>query len=368
MTVAYAYLERQYAELRGDLDAAYSRVMASGHFIRGEELLAFEREFSRFLGVGHCVGVANGYDALAIALEALGVGSGQEVIVPDHTFIATWLAVTSIGAEVVPVDVLEGTYNIDPSAVSKAITDRTVAIIPVHLYGMAADMSQLMEIANRYGLKVLEDCAQAHGARWKGKPVGTFGHAAAFSFYPTKNLGCFGDGGAIVTNAKRIDEQVRALSNYGSSTKNLHTILGRNSRLDELQAAFLRVKLRALEGWVNRKQKIARFYFDSLNGKVMGLYGEDFPESHVWHIFPIRVRDRTKLANRLASRGISTQVHYPRPPHLQPAYSGLNLVEGSFPIAERISREELSLPIDPTLLESEQSEVVESIISLLEAG
>ena len=350
MKVPFLDLKAQYLELQGELDAAYRRVMDSGWYLLGAELEAFESEFARYCEVRHCIGVGNGLDSLHLILRACGIGAGDEVIVPSNTYIATWLAVTYAGATPVPVEPDPGTCNIDPSRIEGAVTRRTKAILPVHLYGQPADMDPINEIASRHGLRVFEDAAQAHGARYRGRRTGGLGDAAGFSFYPGKNLGAFGDGGAITTNDDELAQRVRMLRNYGSRVKYHHELQGFNSRLDELQAALLRVKLARLDEWNGRRKTVAASYLELLQGNK-NLVLPRVPDGiePVWHLFVIRNAQRDALQKRLADNGVGTLIHYPIPPHLQGAYRDLNLHQGEFPIAEALHREVLSLPIGPHL-------------------
>ncbi|KQW90163.1 erythromycin biosynthesis sensory transduction protein eryC1 [Massilia sp. Root418] len=355
--IPFLDLSAMHAELRPQLDDAFRRVLDSSNFILGPETAAFEREFADYCGARHCIGVGNGLDALFLTLKAWGVGPGDEVIVPSNTFIATWLAVSYTGATPVPVEPDPRTMNIDPALIEAAITPRTRAIMPVHLYGQPADMDPIMELAARRGLKVLEDAAQAHGARYKGRRAGTLGHAAGFSFYPGKNLGALGDGGAIVTNDDTLAEQLRTLRNYGSKVKYYNEVQGHNSRLDELQAALLRTKLPLLDGWNVRRRALAAQYSAALQGS--GLVPQHVPEwaEPVWHLYVVRSAQRQQLQEGLAARGIQTIIHYPVPPHLQPAYAELKLEPGRFPVSEAIHAEVLSLPFWPQMQDSQQAEV-----------
>lgn len=350
MKVPFLDLTAPYKELRSELDAAYRRVMESGWFILGEEVEAFEQEFAAYCGAKHCIGVGNGLDALHMILRACRIGEGDEVIVPANTFIASWLAISYAGAQPVPVEPDPRTYNLDPDRVAAAITSKTKAIMPVHLYGQPAEMDDFMTIAERHDLKVIEDAAQAHGAQYRGRISGELGHIAAFSFYPVKNLGALGDGGAVVTNDDRLAGRVRVFRNYGSKRKYHHTEKGYNSRLDEMQSAFLRVKLAHLNEWNQRREKIASYYLHNLAG-LPDLTLPYFPEwiSHAWHIFPIRFPKRDHLQQFLKSKGVDTLIHYPVPPHLSRAYADLGIPKGSFPITEEIASSELSLPMGPHL-------------------
>ncbi|HEY0037014.1 MAG TPA: DegT/DnrJ/EryC1/StrS family aminotransferase [Longimicrobium sp.] len=358
VTVPFLNLSGVYDELRAEIDAAVQRVLASGWYLLGDELTGFEEEFARFCDVDSCVGLSNGLDALHLILRALDIGAGDEVIVPSNTYIASWLAVSQAGATPVPVEPDPGTYNLDPARIEAAITPRTRAIMPVHLYGQTADMDPILEIAARHGLRVVEDAAQAQGARYRGRPAGSLGDAAAWSFYPGKNLGALGDAGAVTTRDPEIAERVRLLRNYGSRTKYVHEVQGYNNRMDEIQAAVLRVKLRHLNEWNARRARVAARYLDGLEGT--GLVLPEVPEwaEPVWHVFVVRSAARDALQRALAEQGIATVVHYPTPPHLQGAYAGLGLGAGGLPISERIHAEVLSLPMGPHMDEDQ----VESVI------
>lgn len=357
MRVPFLDLKATYAELRDGLDAAYRRVMASGRYVLGEELAAFESEFAAYCGVKHCIGTGNGLDALHLILRAMDIGPGDEVIVPANTFIASWLAVTYAGAVPVPVEPLPSTYNIDPARIEEAVTPRTRAIIAVHLYGQPADMDPIRDVARRHGLKVVEDAAQAHGARYKGRRTGGLGDAAGFSFYPGKNLGAFGDGGAVTTDDDTLAHRVRTLRNYGSQVKYVNERKGFNSRLDELQAAFLRVKLTRLDAWNERRRAVAKRYRADL-ASVAGVILPHVPEwaEPVWHLFVIRTPHRDLLQRRLAERGIETLIHYPVPPHKQAAYREMG--GRSYPITEGIHAEVLSLPMGPAMTDADVACVV----------
>lgn len=345
--VPFLDLKALYLELKEEIDAACRRVMASGVYILGEEGTAFEKEFAEYCDVKYCIGVGNGLDALHLILRAMEIGPNDEVIVPANTFIATWLAVSYAGATPVPVEPNETTYNIDPTKIEAAITAKTKAIMPVHLYGQPADMEPILEIARSYKLKVFEDAAQAHGARYKGKRVGGLGDAAGFSFYPGKNLGAFGDGGAITTNDPMLAEKVKSLRNYGSQKKYSHDVSGFNSRLDELQAAFLRIKLLHLDEWNARRLKLVECYQRCLAGTKVLLPEISVGFESVLHLFVIRTINRDMLQAGLKEAGIETLIHYPTPPHKQGAYRSMQ--GHDLPIAERTSREVLSLPIGPHL-------------------
>lgn len=349
MTVPFLDLQATYFELRGEIDSAIKRVLESGWYILGEEVSTFEQEYAAYCEAKYCVGVANGLDALHLALLALSVGPGDEVIVPSNTYIATWLAVSQCGATPVPVEPNEATYNIDPACIEEAITPRTKAILPVHLYGQPADIDPILEIARKHGLKVLEDAAQAHGARYKGKRIGAHGDVVAWSFYPGKNLGAYGDGGAITTDDPEIADRIRVLRNYGSRVRYVNEVQGYNSRLDPVQAAVLRVKLKVLDAWNARREKIAARYTTAL--AATGLIFPAVPAwaEPIWHLYMVQNSRRDTLQKTLGEAGISTLIHYPIPPHLQQAYANAGYVEGQFPIAERMASQLLSLPIGPQL-------------------
>jgi dTDP-3-amino-3,4,6-trideoxy-alpha-D-glucose transaminase len=362
MTVAFLDPSATYRELQADLDAAYRRVMDSGTYVLGEEVDAFEAEFAAFCGAPHAVGVGNGLDALVIALRAAGVGPGDEVIVPAHTFIATWLAVARTGATIVPAEVDPDTLNLAPSAVEAAITPCTRALVPVHLYGHPADMDALDALAWQRELVVIEDAAQAHGARYRGRMAGMLGDAGCFSFYPGKNLGAFGDGGALTCAEPALAAAARSLRNYGSSAKYVHDELGDNSRLDPLQAAFLRVKLGRLAAWNARRAEIAGTYLRELDGVdelVLPAVRDDVEPA--WHLFCVRHPRRDALQAHLAERGITTLVHYPQPPHLTGAFAHLGIGSGAFPVSEAAGATLLSLPIGPHLDDDAVARVVEAV-------
>jgi dTDP-4-amino-4,6-dideoxygalactose transaminase len=349
---------------KNELEICFNRVLHSGSYILGEECAEFEREYAAFCNVNHCVGVGNGLEAMHLTLRAWDVGVGDEVIVPSNTYIATWLAVNYAGATPVPVEPNFSTYNLDPQRIEAAITSKTKAIIPVHLYGQAADMTPIMRLAKLHGLKVLEDAAQAHGGLYEEQRVGSLGDAAAFSFYPGKNLGCLGDGGCVTTNDSTLATKIRQLRNYGSSIKYHNITRGFNSRLDELQASFLRAKLPFLDRDNLRRQEIADFY----NKNLAQVNFLTIPSTlnivkHVWHLYVVRVNDRLALQEKLKRKGINTLIHYPIPPHLQPAYSDMGFKNGDLPISEKIHEEVLSLPIGPTMEIEQAKSVVEAILS-----
>jgi dTDP-4-amino-4,6-dideoxygalactose transaminase len=357
--VAFLDLKAGYIEIKDELDAAYQRVMDSGWYILGAELEAFESEFAAYCGASYCVGVGNGLEALHLILRAYGIGPGDEVIVPANTYIATWLAVSQCGARPVAVEPVEDTYNIDPARIEAAITSRTKAIMPVHLYGQTAAMDEVNAIATRYELKVIEDGAQGHGALFKGRRAGSLGDAAGFSFYPGKNLGAFGDGGAVVTSDRDLVKKIKALRNYGSRIKYHNEIKGYNSRLDELQAAFLRVKLGKLDDWNERRRSLAERYLQYLDPDYYTLPVVPEWAEPVWHIFAVRSTRRDVVLQHLADRGIGAMIHYPVPPHLQPAYAELKIDPGAYPISEMIHRQVFSLPLWPQMSLAQQDYVIE---------
>lgn len=357
-------LKAPYRELREELDAAYRRVMDKGWLILGDEVVRFEEEYAAYCGVSYCVGVGNGLDALHLILRGYDIGVGDEVIVPSNTYIATWLAVSYAGAMPVPVEPDGETYNIDPTRIEAAITPRTKAILPVHLYGQPADMGPIMELAEKYGLKVIEDNAQAQGALYKGKRTGALGHAAGHSFYPTKNLGAMGDAGAITTNDTALAARVRRLRNYGSQKKYFNEEKGFNSRLDELQAAFLRVKLPYLDEWNARRTRRAEQYMRVFGECKNILVPIVRPwATPVWHVYAIRSTQRDALQIHLGGQGVGTLIHYPVPPHLSPAYTEMRLARGAFPLAEVLADTELSLPLGPHLTAEECDVVIDGVKS-----
>ena len=361
MNVPFVSFLPMEKELESDLRDAFNRVFTRSWYIEGQEDAAFEKAFAAFCGTKYCVGVGNGLDALMLILKALDIGEGDEVIVPSNTYIATALAVTYVGAKPVFVEPEAETFNIDPSRIEAAVTPRTKAIMPVHLYGRACDMDPIMSIAAKHSLRVIEDCAQAHGATYKGRKVGTFGDAAGFSFYPGKNLGALGDAGAVVTDNEDIAVKVRALGNYGSDYKYHHIYKGNNSRLDELQAAFLSAKLPHLERMNAARRQIADRYLSEIKNPavILPLVSEGYVP--VWHIFGIRCSRRDELEKHLAGRGITTNKHYPIPMHLQECYRDLGFNEGDFPIAEEISRTELSLPMFYGMTDAEIQAVISAV-------
>ena len=351
------------AAQRAELVAAFERVVDSGWYVLGQEVQAFEREYAAWCGAAHAVGVGNGLDALGLVLRAWGVGPGDEVIVPANTYIASWLAVTQTGATPVPVEPDEHTFNIDPARIEAAITPRTRVVMPVHLYGRPADLAPIVIIARRFGLRVLEDAAQAHGARYRSQRLGAHGDAVAWSFYPGKNLGALGDGGAVTTGDAGLAERLRTLRNYGSRVKYHNQELGFNSRLDELQAALLRTKLPLLDEGNRRRADIARQYLEGLAGLdlVLPEWSAEPGTESAWDLFVVRHRQRDHLAATLAEAGVGTVIHYPVPPHLQPAYAGAGWPAGSLPISERLHAEVLSLPIGPTQTAAQTDEVIAAV-------
>ena len=359
MTIEFLNLKRVNARFEDDIRAAIGRVVDSGWYVLGEETRSFEHEFADYCGAKHCIGVANGLDALHLILRAYGIGAGDEVIVPSNTFIATWLAVSYAGARVVPVEPDGRTFNIDPKRIEAAVTARTRAIIPVHLYGQPADMDPILAIARRHNLRVIEDAAQAHGARYHGRRSGTLGDAAAFSFYPGKNLGALGDGGAITTSDDALAAKLRQLRNYGSDIKYQHDLPGVNSRLDEVQSAVLRVKLPHLDEENTRRAALAAAYGEALAGTALELPTVADGTQHVWHLYVVKTPHRDALQAHLRERGITTQIHYPIANHRQQAYAGETWPE--LPIADRLQSQVLSLPFS-TYLTIEEVHTVASAV------
>jgi dTDP-4-amino-4,6-dideoxygalactose transaminase len=359
--IPFLDIKAGYLELKEEFDSAYHRVMDSGLVILGKETEAFENEFAAYCNSKHCLLVANGLDALQIVLRAWDIGPGDEVIVPSNTFIATWLAVSNLGAIPVPVEPNPDTYNIDIELIESSISQKTKAIIPVHLYGQPADMDPILELADKHGLKVLEDNAQAQGALYKCQRTGGLGHAAATSFYPGKNLGAFGDSGAITTNDDQLADAVRHIRNYGSTVKYSHDLIGVNSRSDELQAAFLRIKLRRLDEWNSRREKLAEVYNSLLNEADVKTPVISEQMKSVWHLYVIRSRFRSEIQKILLDSGIVTGIHYPKPPHKQKCYIPFKSM--SLKISEKLSREVLSLPMSPFLDANDASYIAELICS-----
>ncbi len=361
MRVPFLDLKAGYLELEDETNEAIQRVLRSGWYVLGEEVEAFENEFSDYTGASQCVGVANGLDALHLALKAMEVGPGDEVIVPSNTYIATWLAVSHCGAIPVSVEPNENTYNLDPERIETAITPRTKVILPVHLYGQPADLDPILAVARKHGLLVLEDAAQAHGAKYKGKRIGNHSDAVAWSFYPGKNLGAFGDGGAVTTSTPEIADRLRLLRNYGSRVKYANEVKGFNSRLDPIQAAILRVRLKVLDAWNDRRRSIAARYLNELRDAKVGLPAVPEWAEPVWHLFVIRTPARVALQAELSGMGIATMIHYPVPPHLQPAYAEMGFVSGAFPVAEQIHDTVLSLPLGPHMSDGQVVAVTDAV-------
>ena len=360
-SIPFLDLGAAYRELQGEIDAAVSRVLASGWYIGGPEVEAFEAEWADYCGARHCVGVGNGLDALVLALRACDIGPGDGVIVPSNTYIATWLAVSEIGAIIQPVEPDPATYNITPEGIAAVITPETRAILPVHLYGQPAEIDRIAELATLKGLKLIEDAAQAHGASCRGDRIGAHGDAVCWSFYPGKNLGAMGDAGAVTTNNAQIAERVRVLGNYGSSRKYVNEARGVNSRLDPMQAAILRVKLSVLDAWTERRRTVASAYTAGLAGGGLILpHVPDWAEP-VWHLYVARSPERDALQKRLTELGVGTLIHYPIPPHMQPAYSDLGLLPETLPLARELSAEVLSLPMGPHITETGIGSILNSI-------
>lgn len=358
--IPYLDLGKMHHAIQGEITKAINKVMQNEWYILGQELSRFEEEYAAFCGTKYCLGVGNGLDALHIILYAYGIGEGDEVIVPANTFVATALAVSYAGATPVFVDVDEGTYNMNPELLEEKITEKTKAVIAVHLYGRLANMEKICKIAKKYNLYVIEDAAQAHGAKFQDRKAGSMGNAAGFSFYPGKNLGAMGDAGAITTSDENLYKKAKALRNYGSDEKYHHMYQGFNSRMDEFQAAILRVKLQYLERWTVKRREIADFYLNHIHNKKIKI--PKFSEKeNVWHIFPIFCENRDELQCYLQSKGIMTQIHYPIPVHLQQAYQNLNYNKGDFPVAEHLAATELSLPIWYGMTDEQIKEIVQGL-------
>lgn len=362
MNIPFLNLEPMHTPLRAEMEAAFRDVFDSNWFILGNKLEVFEQAYANYTGTKYAVGVSNGLDALILALKVLGVGPGDEVIVPSNTYIATVLAVTHVGATPVLVEPRIETYNLDPSRIPAAITKRTKAIMPVHLYGQACEMEAIMSIAKEYNLFVVEDNAQAHGTTFNGKLTGSWGHVNATSFYPGKNLGALGDAGAVTTDDRELADQVRRYRNYGSTVKYHNEVVGYNNRLDEMQAAFLSVKLKHMGEWTRQRQEIASWY-DAALSETKGIQTPKLHSdaSHSYHLYVIRIQQRDRLQKHLADHGIGTLIHYPIPPHLQQAYKHLGYNEGDFPIAEELAKSMLSLPMWPGLSEQNISHICATI-------
>jgi dTDP-4-amino-4,6-dideoxygalactose transaminase len=361
MNIPFLDLGAAYRELKTEIDAAIHRVLDSGWYILGPEVDAFEAEWATYCEADHAVGLANGLDALILALRALDIGPGDEVIVPSNTYIATWLAVTAVGARPVPVEPDPATHNIDPARIAAAITPATRAILPVHLYGQPADLDPILALARQHGLSVIEDAAQAHGARYKGRRIGAHGDVVCWSFYPGKNLGALGDAGAITTNRADLADRIRVLRNYGSRVKYVNEVQGVNSRLDPLQAAVLRAKLPHLDAWTDRRRAIAAAYTEGLRDSGLILpYVPDWADP-AWHLYVVRSPDRDGLQKRLAGAGVGTLIHYPIPPHMQAAHVDLGLAPEALPLARDLAGEVLSLPMGPQLSLADAARVIEAV-------
>jgi len=364
MDVPFVDLKIQYKTLKSELDAAMANVIQKTDFILGNDVSAFEQEFAEYLGSDHGIGVASGTDSLILALKSIGIEQGDEVITAANTYIATFLAISHAGATPVPVDIDPISYNINPELIEQAITPRTKAILPVHLFGQAAEMDEINKIAQKHNLYVIEDACQAHGAFYKGKRTGTLGTIGCFSFYPSKNLGCYGDGGFICTNDSEIAEKIRLMRNYGQNPKNVHSFAGYNSRLDTLQASILRKKLPHLDSWNQARAENARLYNKLLNTTDMITPDTLENRTHVFHLYVVRVRDRELIQKRLGENNIQSGVHYPIPSHLQGAYSHLKYHENDFPITEKYANEILSLPMYPELTAEMVHQVTDTLKSM----
>lgn len=361
MTIPFLDLGAAYHELKSEIDAAVSRVLESGWYILGPEVEAFETEWAAYCEADHAVGVANGLDALILSLRALGIGPGDEVIVPSNTYIASWLAVSAVGAHPAPVEPDPATHNLDPSRIEAALTERTAAIMPVHLYGQPADLDPIVTLARSRGLAVIEDAAQAHGARYKGQRIGAHGDVVCWSFYPGKNLGALGDGGAITTSRADVAEKIAMLRNYGSREKYVNEEAGVNSRLDPIQAAVLRVKLAHLDDWTARRRDHAALYRDALAQSGLILPAVPNWTEPVWHLYVVRSTQRDAVQQRLAGQGIGTLIHYPIPPHMQKAYADLAMPPEALPLARQLAGEVLSLPMGPHLSSDAVQEVARAL-------
>jgi dTDP-4-amino-4,6-dideoxygalactose transaminase len=351
--IPFLNLRAAYRELKTEIDEKIASILDGGQYILGPEVEAFEEEWAAYCEAGYAVGLGNGLDALSLALRALDIGVGHEVIVPSNTYIATWLAVSSVGAKPVPVEPDPITHNIDPTQIEAAITPQTRAILPVHLYGQPADLDVILNVARCNGLRVIEDAAQAHGARYKGKRIGAHGDIVCWSFYPGKNLGAMGDAGGITTNDKAIAQKVTLLRNYGSRQKYVNETVGSNSRLDPIQAGVLRVKMRHLDKWTDRRRDAAATYADCLQGINLNLPQVPVWSEPAWHLYVVRTLERDVLQSRLMEEGIDTIIHYPIPPHMQRAYTGLGIAPGALPISQSLASTVLSLPMGPHLSSDE---------------
>ena len=363
MNIPFLDIGAAYKELEVEIDAAIRRVLNSGWYILGPEVESFEADWAQYCEADYAVGLANGMDALTLALRALGVGFGDEVIVPSNTYIATWLAISAVGATPVPVEPNPATYNIDVERIESAITSKTKVLLPVHLYGQAADLDPILVLARKHNLKVVEDAAQAHGARYKGRPIGAHGDIVCWSFYPGKNLGALGDGGAITTNCEEMADRIRVLRNYGSRVKYVNEVQGVNSRLDPIQAAVLRAKLIHLDAWTDRRRAIADTYNMRLKGESLILpYVPDWSDP-AWHLYVVQSTERDRLQGNLTAAGVGTLIHYPIPPHKQAAYVAASYDSEAFPIASKIADQILSLPIGPQLPPQSLGRIINSILT-----
>lgn len=364
MKIPFLDLRASYLELKTEIDDTILRVMNSGQYILGAEVESFEKKWAQYCESNYAVGLGNGLDALILALRSLDVGPSDEVIVPSNTYIATWMAISTVGAKPVPVEPNENTNNIDPTLIKKAITPRTKVIIPVHLYGQAADLDPIIELANNYEIKIIEDAAQAHGARYKGQRIGAHGNIVCWSFYPGKNLGAFGDAGAVTTNDSKLADRITLLRNYGSKKKYFNKEIGLNSRLDPLQAALLSVKLKYLDSWNKRRDTIANTYNRELDRCDLILPQIPNWADPVWHLYVIRTPNREMLQNHLTECGIETLIHYPIPPHMQSAFKSYQIAEDHLPIARDFAKEVISLPIGPHLSNEELKYVIHEVKSV----
>ena len=365
MKIPFLNLKAQYDELREELNERVLAIMSSGHYILSEEVDAFEEDWAAYCGARHCVSVGNGLDALTLSLRALDIGPDDEVIVPSNTYIATWLAVSLVGARPIAVEPDEGTFNLDPKKINQKITNKTRAIIPVHLYGQPVEIDEITNIANSNNLYVIEDGAQAHGARYKNKRLGSHGNIVAWSFYPGKNLGAMGDAGAITTDDNVLADKIKVLRNYGSRVKYINDIKGVNSRLDPIQAAILRLKLSYLDEWNERRNKISKIYAERLVNTNIVLPHTKEDSFHAWHLYVVRCEDRDWLSKSLSDNGVGTLIHYPIPPHLQKAYAELKGRIDDYPIAEKLAKTVLSLPMGPHVSEVDAGFVSDQILKLM---
>lgn len=363
MNVPFVNLKPMHLELKKQLDNAYKKVVyQESNFIHGKECTLFEEEYAKYVNAKYCVGVATGLDALYLSLKALDIKGGDEVIIPSNTYIATALAVTYVGATPVFVEPTIDSFNIDVNKIEEKITKKTKCIIPVHLQGRPADLDSIIRIAKKHKLHIIDDAAQAHGTKYKGKKIGSLTEITCWSFYPGKNLGALGDAGCITTNNKKLADKIRTLGNYGSDYKYHHIYKGTNSRLDELQSAFLRIKLRKLDKWNNERKRIAKQYIEKINNPLIKLpLSPNKTYDHIYHVFAIRCDKRDKLEKYLKEHGITTVKHYPVPIHLQEAYKDLNIKRGKLPIAEEISKTELSLPMYYGMTSSQIDYVIKTI-------